>query len=177
MLQIWNLGSLNHSELLILELVGQHEDFNILELIHDGAIKEEMTRDGSSPSEQSAGWYGEATYADESGLSLRQVTTILKALVEKKYIKMWPRGPRETTRKRVNRAKLAQLLTLNGERIKRNQKTKANMAAKESADSLAEGEQFLDEEEMRYLAGLQAEDADPEETGTGKFNADDPELD
>lgn len=107
MLRDWKLGSLNHSELLILELVGFHEDFNILERIHNGLVKEEMTRDGSSPSEQSAGWHGEATYADESGLSLRQITTILKALEEKKYIKIWPRGPRETTRKRVNRAKLA----------------------------------------------------------------------
>jgi len=177
MLPVWKLGSLNHSELLILELVGLHEDYDILEKIHNGLVKEEMTRDGSSLSEQSAGWHSEATYAYESGLSLRQVSTILKALEEKKYIKIWPRGPRETTRKRVNRAKLAQLLTLNGERIKRNQKTNANMAAKGTADASAEDQQFLDEQEKRYLASLQTEDTDPEETEISKLNTDDSQLD
>jgi hypothetical protein len=47
------------------------------------------------------------------------------------------------------------------------------MAAKETADPLAEDQQFLDEEEKRYLASLQAEDTDPDETEPTKLNTDD----
>jgi hypothetical protein len=154
MLPIWKLGSLNQSELLILELVGSHEDFNVLEMIHNGSIKEDMTKDGSSDAEQSAGWHGEARYADDSGLSLRQVTTILKGLDRKNYIKVWSRGPGETTRKRVNRAKLAQLLKLNDERTRRIQKTKEHLKPQPIEDATADGDWSLDEEEERFMAAM-----------------------
>jgi hypothetical protein len=51
------------------------------------------------------------------------------------------------------------------------------MAAKGTADASAEDQQFLDEQEKRYLASLQTEDTDPEETEISKLNTDDSQLD
>jgi hypothetical protein len=129
----WGLKSLNHSELLLLELVGRHEDYKVLELIHNGKLTE-----GNPVALLSAGWHAESTYARESGYSVRQVTSILAALNAKRYIDVYPRGLGETTRKRVNRDMLAKLHMHLDEHAKKFAKTETDMEFKRINDELNE---------------------------------------
>ena len=133
----WGLKSLNHSELLLLELVGKHEDFNVLKLIHDGKLTE-----GSPSALLSAGWHAESTYARESGYSVRQVTSILAALKTKGYIHVYSRGLGETTRKRVNREMLAKLHMRLDAHAKQFAKTETDMERKRMEDELDAGQKY-----------------------------------
>lgn len=133
----WDLKSLNHSELLMLEMVGRHEDFNVLELIHDGKVTE-----GSPDALLSAGWHAESTYARESGYSLRQVTSILAALRTKGYIDVYRRGLGQTTRKRVNRDMLAKLHKRLDARAKQFGQAETDMELKRMEDEPDDGRDY-----------------------------------
>ena len=133
----WGLKSLNHSELLLLEMVGRHEDFNVLKLIHDGKVTE-----GGPDALLSAGWHAESTYARESGYSVRQVTSLLAALRNKGYINVYPRGPGETTRKRINREMLAKLLMRLNARAKELAKTEPDMERPRMEDEPDDGRDY-----------------------------------
>jgi len=94
----WGVGPISHAELLILELVGFHEDFRVLRRIHEGKIKE-----GTPQSLLSAGWHSTETY------SSRQVRRLLDSLATNHYIDVIAQ-PGRTSRKRVNRDSLAKLV-------------------------------------------------------------------
>ena len=100
----WGIGPISHAELLILELVGFHEDFRVLRRIHEGKIKE-----GTPQSLLSAGWHSTETYSRESGYSSRQVRRLLDSLATNHYIDVIAQ-PGRTSRKRVNRDSLAKLV-------------------------------------------------------------------